>query len=174
MEGYIGEIRMFAGDFAPVGWKFCNGDLVTVNQFPALFSIISNVYGGDGRSTFALPDLRSRMPIGVGNAPGLSAYKRGNQGGKETVSLTVDQMPRHSHKTTSNASDSSGIGGTTQEVTKNYWAKGGTYATSKSTTMADDAVAVENAGEGQAHENRPPYTALNFIICVVGAYPERQ
>ncbi|ETN94853.1 Microcystin-dependent protein [Zhouia amylolytica] len=173
MDGYIGEIKFFAGDFPPRGWAFCHGQLMAVSQYSGLFAVIGNRYGGNGGSSFKLPDLRGRMPIGVGSGPGLSVYKEGDHGGMESVPLTVDQMPKHSHKASTNASDGGGIGGTTQEVTKNYWAKGGTYATSKSTTMAEDAVSIENAGEGQAHENRPPYTALNFIICLIGAFPDR-
>ncbi|MBE7641097.1 MULTISPECIES: phage tail protein [Salegentibacter] len=173
MDAYIGEIRFFGGNFAPRGWAFCHGQEISISQCQSLYSLLGTMYGGDGRSFFKLPDLRGRMPIGAGTGSGLSAYREGEQGGIETVPLTVNQMPKHSHTTIINASDADGIGGTTQEVTKNYWAKGGTYAASKSTTMAEDAVVIENAGEGQPHENRPPYTALNFIICMQGIYPQR-
>ena len=96
-EPFVGEIRMFGFGFAPQGWAPCNGQLLPINQNQALFSLLGTTYGGDGEATFALPDLRSRVPVGQGQGPGLSAYAEGQAGGAETVTLTATQMPGHTH-----------------------------------------------------------------------------
>ena len=96
-EPFVGEIRMFAGNFAPQGWAFCDGQLLSVNQNDALFSLLGTIYGGDGRTTFGLPDLRGRLPMHAGTGPGLSPQRMGSMGGQENVTLTVNEMPAHSH-----------------------------------------------------------------------------
>jgi microcystin-dependent protein len=96
-EPFVGEIRMFAGNFAPRGWSFCNGQLMAISQNSALFSLIGTIYGGDGRTTFALPDLRGRVPLHAGEAPGLSHYALGQRGGAEQVALSVEHLPNHNH-----------------------------------------------------------------------------
>src|SRR5512135_2464461 len=96
-QPYVGEIRMFAGNFAPAGWMFCEGQLLAISEFETLFNLIGTTYGGDGQSTFALPDLRSRVPLHMGQGPGLSSYIIGQNGGAEEVTLTTNQIPSHNH-----------------------------------------------------------------------------
>jgi len=176
-EAFIGEIRMFAGNFAPRGWAFCHGQLLRVEQYTPLFALLGNTYGGDGRTTFAVPDLRGRVVVGTGRGPGLSDYRLGMKGGWETVRLTVNQMPAHGHpaQATVNASSEEG---NSAVPTKNVWAKtpGGAlgYSTASNTAMGGAVnVTVGQAGGGQPHENRPPYQVINFIICLQGIFPPR-
>jgi microcystin-dependent protein len=170
-EPFIGEIRMFSGNFAPRGWAFCNGQLMPISQNTALFSLLGTIYGGDGRSTFALPDLRGRVPLHAGQGSGLSDYPLGSRGGSEQVALTVEQLPAHSHALL--ASDSEGNQRSpanhalaTPEESLIYSAAEPTVA------MAKGAIAP--TGNGQPHENRPPYLAVNYIIALFGIFPARQ
>ena len=170
-EPFTAEIRIFAGNFAPRGWAFCDGQLLPVSQNTALFSLIGTTYGGDGRSTTALPNLQGRAPMHPGRGPGLTDRRLGQRGGVETVTLTEAQMPNHNHtvfaqNVTSNSNDPAG----------KHWSRpfGGPVAyhhSSNHVPMAEQAVS--SAGGSQAHNNMQPFMAINFIIALVGLYPSR-
>jgi microcystin-dependent protein len=166
-EPFIGEIRMFGGNFAPRGWAFCNGQLLSISQNTALFSLIGTFYGGDGQTTFALPDLRSRVPMHQGQGPGLTAYGVGEQAGTETVTLITSQMPAHNHVV--NASN--GPVNSTRPANA-VPAKGGSYTTANPDTTMHPA-AVGSAGGSQPHGNRQPSLCVSFIIAMEGIFPSR-
>ena len=172
-EPMLAEIKLFAGNFAPRGWAFCDGQLLPIAQNQALFSILGTIYGGDGRTTFALPDLRGRAPIGPRTGPGLTTYREGQRGGVEQVYLSILEMPNHSHTPIVNAAAPVGRGQGKTNPTGNYWADDSSYSATKNTQMAADAVAVGNTGGSQSHENRQPYIALNYIIAIQGTFPSR-
>jgi microcystin-dependent protein len=160
---YIGEIRIFAGNFAPVGWLLCQGQLLPISQYDVLFNLIGTTYGGDGQNTFALPDLASRIPYHQG-----SGYVLGQQGGVEQVTLTQQQIPVHTHTANANTpnADQPGTAG-------NVWGAGtlsGYTATQPANTIMNPA-ALSSAGGSQPHENMPPFLCLNFIIATEGIYP---
>lgn len=179
-EAFIGEIRMFGGNFAPRNWAFCNGQLMPISQNSALFSLLGTFYGGDGRSTFALPDLQGRVPLGFGHGNGLSAHTLGQKGGEQAVTLTVAQMPGHGHGTSTTTHCVTG-GGNNNVAAGNFWSKdAGTQAATYHAgpadgVMATDAVttALEKTGGSQPHDNMQPYLAINFIICLFGLFPSR-
>jgi microcystin-dependent protein len=171
---YYGEIYMFAGNFAPRSFALCNGQILPIGQNTALFSILGTTYGGNGQTTFALPDLRSRVPLHVGQGPGLSSYDLGESSGSESVTLTVPELPPHSH-----ALNASTAGGDKLVPTGNLLATdalGGTApykdgAVAPNVSMAASSVA--QAGGGGPHTNIQPYLGLNFIICIEGIFPSR-
>jgi microcystin-dependent protein len=164
MEPYIGEIRLVAFSFAPRGWAICSGQLLPINQNQALFALLGTTYGGDGRTTFALPDLRGRIPLGAGQPPAGSTYPLGAAGGEETVKLTTRQLPGHAH-----AVHASSAAGTTKNPTTAYPAGGGAYAADKNVRMK--AAMIGRTGGGEEHENRPPYLSLNYVIALQGIFP---
>ena len=168
-EPFIGEIRMFAGNFAPRSWAFCDGQLLAVSQNDALFSLFGTIYGGDGRTTFGLPDLRGRIPLHQGTGPGLSNRRIGQKSGAETHTLSVNELPSHSHvlsASTSPAGDQDPTGNVTATSTSTNL-----YGNNTARTMRDDAVA--NAGGSQAHANVMPFLCVNFIVALFGIYPSR-
>jgi len=171
-EPFLGEIRMFGGNFAPRGWAFCNGQLLSIASNSALFSLLGTTYGGDGRTTFGLPDLRGRSPVHAGNGPGLSPKTLGEKSGAETTTLTTANMPAHSHA----AQVSSGNGNTNSPVGK-VWSKDAGVQSATYSGNAPDASmaanAIGNAGSNAAFNNLPPYLAVNFIIALQGIYPSR-
>lgn len=170
---YIGEIRMFAGSFAPVGWALCNGALIQTSQNNALFSLLGSTYGGDGRTTFALPDLQSRVPIHYGSGPGLTNRNLGAKGGAETVTLTVNNLPNHNH-----AWQASSDAGTTAAPAGKVLATAPEahpiYAedASSPSNMSSSAIA-SSGGSSSSVTNLMPYLAINFIIALQGVYPSR-
>jgi len=176
MDAYLGEVRLFCGTFAPNGWADCNGQILPISQYTALYSILGNTYGGSAPTTFALPNLNGRVPLHQGQGPGLSQRFVGETGGAPAVSLTADQMPMHTH--VAQALDSPGASMT---PTGAVWAKGPTvgrppvetpeFAPAPSTPMHPMALAP--AGGGQPHNNMQPFLALRFIICLDGEYPAR-
>ncbi len=170
MDGYIGEVRLFAGNFAPRGWAFCSGQILSIAQNTALFSILGTTYGGNGQTTFALPDLRGRVPLGPGQGPGLQNYTPGQMGGETEHTLIQGEMPAHTHA----AAAASG-GGTAGVPGGHVWAgstsRDSIYAATADTTMAPSAVAT--AGGSQPHNNLQPFTAINYIICLEGIFPSR-
>ncbi|MEM8778345.1 MAG: tail fiber protein [Cyanobacteria bacterium P01_G01_bin.49] len=172
-EPFIGEINLFAGNFAPRGWHFCDGTLLDIASYQALFSLLSTTYGGDGRTNFALPDLRGRVPLSPGQAPGLNNYRLGQKGGSETVTLTANQTATHSHSlmaftTASSLSDPTG------NVLAQPGRTGGIYQTDASSNLVNmSTAAIGDIGSGQAHENRQPYLACYYIIALEGVYPQR-
>lgn len=177
-EPFIGEIMMVGFNFAPRGWAFCDGQLLPISQNTALFSLLGTIYGGDGRTTFALPDLRGRVPIHSGGGPGLSPYRQGQKGGVETVTLSAAQMPSHTHAAAGTAKAVSGSGNNTSPSGNNWAALARENAYSSAAadgTMAADnvTVTVDNTGGSQTHENRQPYLSVSFCIALVGIYPSR-
>ncbi|MDH3403861.1 MAG: tail fiber protein [Acidobacteriota bacterium] len=170
-EPFIAEIRIFAGNFAPRSWAFCNGQLLPVSQNTALFSLIGTTYGGDGRTTTALPDLRGKAPMHPGRGPGLTARRLGQKGGVETVTLTEAQMPAHTHAmgaapAPANQDDASSSTILSRTVGANIFG-----AASSLQAMASQALPA--GGGSQAHNNMQPYLAMNFIIALQGLYPSR-
>ncbi|MCB2154815.1 tail fiber protein [bacterium] len=168
-EPFIGEIRMFAGNFAPRSWAFCDGQLLAVSQNDALFSLFGTIYGGDGRTTFGLPDLRGRVPIHAGTGPGLSPRNIGSKGGQEKVTLTVNQLPSHGHslQATSEASTQRQPAG--QAVAS---ATGQVYNELLDPHTMNSA-SIANAGGSQTHTNLMPCLCVNFIVALAGIYPSR-
>ncbi len=167
---FIGEIMMFAGNFAPTGYMICNGSLLSISSYAALFSVIGTYYGGDGITTFGLPDFRGRVPIHVGTGSGLSTYVQGQTGGQETHTLLATEMPVHNH--TAYASTS---GGTSSSPSNNYPAANSEgiehYGSSENGTM--NASAIGTTGGSQPHNNIQPYLAINFCIAISGIFPSR-
>ncbi|MAT99586.1 MAG: phage tail protein [Anaerolineaceae bacterium] len=169
-DPFVGEIRMFAGNFAPQGWAFCDGQLLAVSQFDALFSLFGTIYGGDGRTTFGLPDLRGRLPIHMGSGPGLTPRNIGSRGGAENVTLTTAQLPVHTHQLRA----SGDLAGRTA-------AQGNVLAKSTNVDLysgdAPDAAlapaAITNSGNSQSHTNEMPFLCINFIVALFGIYPSR-
>ena len=169
-EPFIGEIRPFGFNFAPRGWAQCNGQLLSIAQNTALFSILGTTYGGDGKSTFALPNLQGLVPMGSGQGPGLSLRTLGQTGGSATVTLTIQQIPAHAHPDNCNAGN-----GNQQAPAGNFWAQdvGGSkeYGDTGPSHMA--AGAVGSAGGDQAHANLQPYQVVNYCIALQGIFPPR-
>jgi len=164
-QPYVGEIRMFAGNFAPAGWMFCEGQLLPISEYETLFNLIGTTYGGDGQSTFALPDLRGRVPIHFGNG-----FTLAETGGVETVTLTVAQIPAHSHPllcSTSSANDAN--------PGNNLLAQSGTFDPYQSNppTTAMAAQASGSTGGSQPHDNFQPYLCVDFIISLFGIFPSQ-
>jgi microcystin-dependent protein len=161
-QPYMGEIRMFAGTFAPLGWAFCSGQLLPISQYDALFTLLGTTYGGDGQSTFALPDLRSRAPVHIGS------IQQGQSAGVETVTLTTPQIPSHTHSLVgmSAPGDASNPSG---RVPSRNAAGAPHYSGSIDTNLA--ANALTTAGSSQPHDNMMPSLCINFIICLEGIYP---
>ncbi len=169
-EPFVGEIRMFAGNFAPRGWAFCDGQLLAVSQNDALFSLLGTIYGGDGRTTFGLPDLRGRIPIHAGTGPGLSPRRLGAKAGAEKVTLTVNQLPSHTHpfQASTDLAQSPDPGGNvvSQSTLVDLY-----IIEPPSAAMA--ASSITNVGGSRDHTNLMPFLCINFIIALVGIYPSR-
>jgi microcystin-dependent protein len=179
---FVAEIRIFAGNFAPTGWAMCNGQLLPISQNTALFSLLGTTYGGDGKSTFALPNLQGTAPMQQGQGPGLSQRFLGETGGEQTVTLLQTEMPSHSHtmQTTATAA-------TVAAATNNQWAmaqaggaKGGggsiinMYSTTTNSGLAQmSPFATSIAGGSLPHNNMPPFLGLTFIIAMQGVFPPR-
>jgi microcystin-dependent protein len=169
-EPYIGEIKMFAGGFAPRGYALCDGQLLAVSQYDALFSLLGTIYGGDGRTTFGLPDLRGRVPIHAGSGPGLTPRQIGSKSGTENVTLTLNEIPSHTHQP--KASDDTNVGtDPAGNVTGHPVANIYRSPPDNNLNMATQAVA--NAGNSQKHTNLMPFQCINFIIALTGIYPSR-
>lgn len=168
-EPFVGEIRMFAGNFAPRGWALCDGQLLAVSQNDALFSLLGTIYGGDGRTTFGLPDMRGRIPLHMGTGPGLANRRIGAKAGSENVSLTSNQIPSHTHQI-----QASSEGGDSTAPAGKVLANSGThpiYIDDTAVNMSSTAIA--NTGGSQQHTNLQPYLCVNFIIALFGIYPSR-
>lgn len=193
-DGFIGEVRMFAGNFAPRGWEFCQGQMLAIASNTALFSILGTTYGGDGRSTFALPDLKGRVAIQPGSGGGLSSYSLGQRGGAEFNTITIAQMPSHNHLVATTASAQNVLLSTDPGVNSTPAAgdvpaaarfgnglgatpvKSYGPATNTVNGQAIDVAAgvyVGNAGGNQQLNNLQPYLSINYIICVYGVFPSR-
>ncbi len=172
-DPFIAEIRMFAGNFAPTGWAFCDGQLLPIRQNTALFSLLGTTYGGDGKSTFALPDLQGVTPIGHGQGPGLSDVLLGEHLGAATVGLTAEQIPSHTH--TARGSTAYGTtgnpSGAVWAVSRQGRATEKLYGTGNEVAMSPGALGA--TGDGVPHNNLPPYLVVSFIIALQGVFPER-
>ena len=173
LDPFLGQIIATPYNFAPRGWAFCNGQILAITQNTALFSLLGTTYGGDGRSTFALPNLQGRVPIGAGQGPGLSNYELGEEAGVEGVSLTQGNNPPHSH----GALAFGRANGDTGTAANSGWARSAKsdnlYRSPAGGTASMAAVSTTPTGTGTAHENRQPFLALKYIIALTGVYPER-
>lgn len=167
---FLSEIRIFSFNFPPKGWALCNGQQLPINQNQALFSLLGTTYGGNGQTTFALPDLRGRVPFHVG-----SGFLQGQSGGQESHTLTQSEMPTHTHALSGNTAV---VGGTANATLGppggNYWANNGkTVFSTGAANAAMSPAAVANVGGSQPHENRSPYLVLNYCIALIGVFPSR-
>ncbi|MEH6822479.1 MAG: tail fiber protein [Motiliproteus sp.] len=173
-DPFIGQIKMFGGNFAPRGWALCDGQLLPIKQNQALFSILGTTYGGDGRTTFGLPELRGRVPMHEGSGPGLSPRPLGQKSGAEDVTLTESQIPSHTHL--ARCDKTVGVGHA-NVAEGNAWANdaGTSTATYSSNTPDGDmaSAAINNTGGSQAHTNIQPVLVVNFIIALTGVFPSR-
>ena len=168
-ESYTGEIRLFGGNFAPRGWAYCDGQLQSIASNQALFALIGTIYGGDGRTTFALPDMRSRLPVHQGRGLGLSSRFIGERYGVEDVELTLNQLPSHTHPV--NASQDAA---TTDDPSNAVLAKEALYQDFDPSDNQDlGPLAIAPSGGNRPHENRMPYLSMNFIISLYGLFPPR-
>jgi len=167
-EPFLGMIAIYPYNFAPRGWAFCQGQILPIAQNTALFSLLGTTFGGNGQTTFALPDLRGRCPNSSGQGPGLSGYDLGQQGGTENVTLTVGQMPAHNHPVAPAASTNSP---SASKPTNNYPASGSFYDTATNASMA--AFQSGLAGSNQPVPIMVPYLTLNFCIALEGIFPSR-
>jgi len=171
-DPFVAEIRIVGFNFAPKGWAFCNGQLMPISQNTALFALIGTFYGGDGKSTFGLPDLQGSAPMHQGQGPALTSRVIGESGGEQSVTLIQSELPAHVHQVSANTGS-----GNQTSPTNNVWSSlaGRTppplYSNASDTTMSPMATGV--AGGGQPHNNMPPYLALNFIIALQGIFPPR-
>jgi microcystin-dependent protein len=169
-EPFIGEIRMFGGSFAPAGWAFCDGSPIPISENETLFNLIGTTYGGDGQETFNLPDMRGRIPIHQGTVAG-NTFTIGEQGGSETVTLTVQQIPVHSHAAICTAD-----AGTQAAPAQNIWAGCAQQvyvAANLGIAAVMNAQIVQPAGGSQPHDNMAPYLVISFIISLFGVFPSQ-
>jgi microcystin-dependent protein len=179
MDPFLGQISLLGCNFAPQGWALCQGQLLSIAQNTALFSLLGVNFGGDGRTNFQLPDLRGRAPVGFGQGPGLSAYTIGQTGGGETISISSANYPAHSHTLSAAASAATGnVPNDLFEAQGQTGGRGGTdnlsaYSGSGTPTTLATAALTPAAGGGQPHNNRQPYLALNFCIALQGIFPAR-
>ncbi len=172
-EPFIAEVRIFAGNFAPRGWAFCNGQLLPIAQNTAVFSLLGTTYGGDGRTTTALPNLEGRAPMHPGRGPGLTSRRLGEKVGTETVTLSEAQIPSHTH--TARGSSGPGSPGAPTNTSSMTRSTGGSaYHSNTSANLVDMASqTLSTTGGGQAHTNMQPFLTMNFIIALQGLYPSR-
>lgn len=169
-DPFVAEIRIFPFNFAPKGWAFCQGQILPLSQNTALFSLLGTMYGGDGKSNFALPNLQNSIALHAGQGPGLSPYTQGETGGTETVALLTSEIPSHIHQAKCSTTDGNDYG-----PAGDFWAPDVTgnpqYGATGDVTMAPDAVGA--AGSSQPHNNMQPYLALNYCIALQGVFPPR-
>lgn len=183
MQPTLAEIRMFGGNFAPRGWAFCHGQLLSIAQNQALFSLLGTIYGGDGRTTFALPDMRGRIAYGPGTGPGLSTYREGQRLGTETNTMTIQNMPSHNHTGQITGTPTLPVGGSA-----NADDPSDAFLTTSSSDVYNStpdagatlgpvtnglSVTIQNAGNSQAYNNIQPVQVVNFIIAIQGLFPSR-
>jgi len=163
-QPYVGEIRMFAGNFAPAGWMFCEGQLLPISEYETLFQLIGTTYGGDGQSTFALPDLRGRIPLHQGNG-----FILAETGGAEEITLTVSQIPAHSHPLLASTNSGTSANAANQVVARTTGLI--TLYIEDAPTLNMSPQAVSSVGGSQPHTNFQPYLCVNFIISLFGIFP---
>ncbi len=169
-EPFLAEVRIVGFNFAPRGWAFCDGQILPINQNQSLYSLLGTTYGGDGRTSFALPDLRGRVPIHVGRSNGGGDHTLGQKSGEETHTLTISEIPIHRHVVKASSSNANSRVASGQVLARglNQYAA---YDSANSTNMHPETI--PNVGSGSAHENMMPYIALNFCIALRGLFPSR-
>jgi|ERR1043166_7022541 microcystin-dependent protein len=162
-DPFLGEIKLVSFNFPPKGWALCNGQLLAINQNQALFSLLGTTYGGNGQTTFALPDLRGRVPIHMGGG-----FSQGQVGGEEAHTLSISELPQHTHPAiaSSNAADQA-------QPTNNFWANGNQAAYASTPTATMNPTCVSSIGGSQPHTNLSPYLTLNYVIALQGIFPSR-
>jgi microcystin-dependent protein len=170
---FLGEIKMFAGNFAPRGYALCSGQLLPISLNDALFALLGTTFGGDGQTTFAMPDLRGRVPVHMGQGNGLSNYTLGETAGTETVALTTVQIPAHAHATPSTPASSQPATATDPAGRVFAVATDGSAAYGAAANGSLGGPAIASEGGGQAHSNLQPFTCVNFIIALEGIFPSR-
>lgn len=184
MEEFLGVVKLFAGTYAPMDWAFCDGALLPIHRHNDLFALIGTTYGGDGMNTFALPDLRGRAVLGAGQGSELTNYKPGDKGGKESNKLDAKQLPPHTHKSVIMVSADNAELGVATSKTSSIAAPGYTSGREFNATLgftdkepaiqlSDKSITTETIGAGEAIENRQPFMAMNYIICLRGIWPPR-
>jgi len=181
MEGTLAEIRMFAGNFAPRGWQFCGGQLLSISQWTAVFALVGTTYGGNGQTTFGMPDFRGRVAVGAqfSQGPGLPAYQLGEMAGTPTTTLILTNLPFHNHTITGtvNMVANSGTDGQTDDPNGRRLSGASIYtnATNEPANMAPcvSTLATAFTGNNQPFNSMPPYLGMNYIICVEGIFPSR-
>jgi microcystin-dependent protein len=167
-EPYLGEIRMFAGTYEPVGWMFCSGQILPISEYDTLFTLLGTTYGGDGQQTFALPNLQSRFPIHAGSGPGLTGRILAETGGSEEITLTVQQLPSHTHQAVASTVGSS------DSPNGNVWATANGGIAPYGAGPGDAALhaaSLAQAGGSQPHDSMIPYLGIHFMISIFGVYP---
>jgi microcystin-dependent protein len=176
-EPMIGEIRMFAGNFAPKNWAFCNGQIITIASNTALFSILGTTYGGNGTTTFGLPDLRGRVPLSQGQGPGLTSRSLGEVGGQETVAILTTEMPAHIHTSTLPCDSAFADATKTSPVGNAYCGtdvnEGGIPIFASTANALMGTSPTDSAGQGNPHSNIQPSLCVSFVICLQGIFPAR-
>ena len=170
-EPFLAEVRMVGFNFAPRGWAFCDGQILPINQNQSLYSLLGTTYGGDGRTSFALPDLRGRTPIHVGASDGGTHHSQGQKSGEETHTLAVNEMPIHTHSLQASTNAATADDPTGQVLSKSRERSYANYSPAQAVDMGASSVA--NVGGGQAHENMQPYLAVNFCMALQGLFPSR-
>lgn len=177
MEGTLAEIRMFAGNFAPRGWQLCNGQLLSIAQWTAVFALVGTTYGGNGQTTFGLPDFRGRMALGTGQGPGLPSVDLGEMAGVQNTTLILTNLPFHNHALTGTVTQRAATDGKLgNDATGRYLGPGNLYtAAGENTIMAPltSTLAVAFTGSNQPFTNRSPYLGIQIIFCVEGIFPSR-
>lgn len=172
-QPYVGEIRMFAGNFAPAGWMLCQGQLLNISDYETLFNLIGTTYGGDGQTTFALPNLASRVPIHFGQGPGVS-FNLAESGGSESVTLTIQTMPSHNHPLlATNTFPVDAPNNAFPGVVTSTQAGVSVYGPSTGATVAINPNSIGNAGGSQPHDNMKPFLVVNFILSLFGVFPSQ-
>jgi len=167
---YIGEIMLISWNFPPKGWTFCNGQLLPINQNQALYSILGTTYGGDGRQTFALPDLRGRVPIHMGQGPGLSPRSRGERAGEPAHTLILSELPSHTHVARASSALGSSANPSASLVPARNAAQIPQWGSTVDATLGSGAIT--STGGSQPHDNLQPYLTLNYVIALTGTYPQ--
>lgn len=173
-EPFVGEIRMFAGNFAPRAWAFCDGQLLSVSQNDALFSLLGTIYGGDGRTTFGLPDIRGRIPLHQGTGPGLSTRRLGSKSGTESVTLTSNQLASHTHDLVASTAAADSVAPQGRVIAESAAPFRYLVGNSTAAPIALNSQSVANTGGAQSHANLMPALCINYIIALFGIYPSRQ
>jgi microcystin-dependent protein len=177
MDEYLGMVKLFAGSFAPNNWAYCDGTLLSISQYSALYAVIGTTYGGNGTTTFALPDLRSRVAVGAGKGPGLTPYQPGQAAGTEAVSLSAQQMPVHSHNTLTSQTIATTNNPATGILAQSNYPNAETGDPITSYTYAatsnGQAANISSAGGSQPVSLMQPYLGMNYVICINGLFPSR-